>query len=180
MRCPNCKSLEDRVIDSRLAEDGASIRRRRECGECGRRFTTFERTEPSGLQVVKRSGERVPFSRDKIISGIQKACVNRPVGEMDIERVADEIEDVVRASGSPSVSSQEVGLAVLDRIRELDEVAYVRFASVYRDFQELTDFEHEVGLMLQKRTPPKAQQEAGVGRKASVASRSNGESEEEA
>lgn len=156
MRCPYCKSLANRVIDSRLAEDGAAIRRRRQCEECDRRFTTFERAEPVGLQVVKRSGERVPFSRDKIMSGLRKACVNRPVSEEEVERVADEIEETIRASGGAEVSTQEIGLALLDRLRDLDEVAYVRFASVYKDFQELTDFEREVGQMLQKRTPPKA------------------------
>lgn len=150
MRCPYCKSLEDRVIDSRLAEEGGAIRRRRECGSCGRRFTTFERAEGVGLQVRKRSGERVPFDRGKIISGLTKACVNRPVTEQEVERVADEIEETIRASGSAEVSTQEVGLAVLDRLRDLDEVAYLRFASVYKDFQELTDFEREVGQLLQK------------------------------
>jgi transcriptional repressor NrdR len=153
MRCPYCKSVEDRVIDSRLAEEGAAIRRRRQCDSCGRRFTTFERAEGVGLQVRKRSGERLPFDRAKIISGLTKACVNRPVTEQEVERVADEIEEAIRASGSAEVSTQEIGLAVLDRLRDLDEVAYLRFASVYRDFQELTDFEREVGQLLQKRTP---------------------------
>ena len=156
MRCPYCKSLEDRVVDSRLAEEGGAIRRRRECAKCQKRFTTFERSEGLALQVRKRSGERVPFDRSKIISGVAKACVNRPVGEQEVARVADEIEEAVRASGSAEVSTQEVGLAILDRLRDLDEVAYVRFASVYKDFQELTDFEREVGQLLQKVTPPKA------------------------
>jgi transcriptional repressor NrdR len=156
MRCPYCRSLEDRVIDSRLSEEGVAIRRRRECASCSRRFTTFERAEPVALLVGKRSGERVPYDRSKIISGLRKACVNRPVTQVEVERIADEIEETIRASGSPEVSTQEVGLAILDRLRDLDEVAYVRFASVYKDFQELTDFEREVGQMLQKRTPPKA------------------------
>jgi transcriptional repressor NrdR len=156
MRCPYCKSTEDRVIDSREAEDGLAVRRRRECGSCGKRYTTFERFESPILMVVKRSGGRVPFDRLKVIAGLAKACVNRPVDVNDVERVADEIEQTIRASGSPEVSTQEIGLAILDRLRELDEVAYVRFASVYKDFQELTDFEREVGQLLQKRTPPKA------------------------
>lgn len=156
MRCPYCRSLDDRVIDSRLTEEGAAIRRRRECASCGRRYTTFERAEAAPLQVVKRTGTRVPYDRAKVLAGLRKACVNRPVGEAEIGRVADEIEETIRSSGSTEVSTQEVGLAILDRLRELDEVAYVRFASVYRDFQELTDFEREVGLLLQKRTPPKA------------------------
>jgi transcriptional repressor NrdR len=155
MRCPFCRSLDDRVIDSRLAEEGAAIRRRRECSACGKRFTTFERAEAAGLQVVKRNGERDVFDRSKVVAGMAKACVNRPVTEEQIERIADEIEETIRASGSTAVSTQEVGLAILDRLRDLDEVAYVRFASVYKDFQELTDFEREVGQLLQKRTPPK-------------------------
>ena len=156
MRCPYCKSTNDRVIDSREAEEGAAVRRRRECGACGRRYTTFERVESAGLMVSKRSGGRVPYDRSKVISGLSKACVNRPVAPEEVERVADEIEAAVRASGVAEISTQEIGLAILDRLRELDEVAYVRFASVYKDFQELTDFEREVGQLLQKRTPPKA------------------------
>jgi transcriptional repressor NrdR len=156
MRCPYCKSVDDRVIDSREAEDGAAVRRRRECASCGRRYTTFERVESAGLHVVKRSGGRMPYDRSKVISGLSKACVNRPVAAEDVERVADEIEATIRASGTAEVSTQEIGLAILDRLRELDDVAYVRFASVYKDFQEVTDFEREVGQLLQKRTPPKA------------------------
>jgi transcriptional repressor NrdR len=165
MRCPYCKSIEDRVVDSRLADDGGAIRRRRECGSCGRRYTTFERAEAAGLRVVKRSGEREPFDRAKVISGIRKACKNRPVGDPDVERIADEIEETVRQSGGAEVSSQEVGLAVLDRLRELDEVAYVRFASVYKDFQDVTDFERELGQLLPKKTPPKraGKSRAGTG-----------------
>jgi len=161
MRCPYCKNLEDRVIDSRIADEGAAIRRRRECQGCNRRFTTFERAERVALQVRKRSGERIPFNRAKIIAGVGKACVNRPVTQQEVERVADDIEETIRAGGIEEVSTQEIGLAVLDRLRDLDEVAYVRFASVYKDFQELTDFEREVGQMLQKRTPPKAGSTAG-------------------
>ena len=156
MRCPYCREDQDRVIDSRIAEDGAAIRRRRECEKCGKRFTTFERAESVGFMVVKRSGEPYPFDRQKVIDGVGKACVNRPVTAAEVERVADEIEQTIRASGADAVSSQEIGLAILDRLRDLDEVAYVRFASVYKDFQELTDFEREVGQLLQKRTPPKA------------------------
>ena len=155
MRCPYCKELEDKVVDSRLAEEGASIRRRRECLACGGRFTTFERAEPVGLRVVKRSGESEPYLRGKVVAGLEKACKNRPVSEVDIERVADDIEEHLRQGGRKEVPSAEVGLAILDQLREVDEVAYIRFASVYRDFQELTDFEKEVGLLLQKQTPPK-------------------------
>ena len=155
MRCPHCKGLEDKVVDSRLAEDGLAIRRRRECLACGKRFTTFERSEPAGLRVLKRSGQAEPYDRGKVVGGLIKACKNRPVSEADIERVADEIEEHLRSGGRKEVPSAEVGLAILDRLRDVDEVAYIRFASVYRDFQELTDFEKEVGLLLDKRTPPK-------------------------
>jgi transcriptional repressor NrdR len=154
MRCPYCKSVEDKVVDSRLAEDGGAIRRRRECIACGRRFTTFERAEPVAVRVLKRSGEVVPFDRAKVSSGIWKACKNRPVSEETIERMVGEIEEALRATGS-QVRSADVGLAVLDRLRDVDEVAYMRFASVYRNFEELTDFENEMRL-LQKSTPPKA------------------------
>lgn len=158
VRCPFCRSVEDKVVDSRIAEEGAAIRRRRECLGCGRRFTTFERAEAVALRVVKRSGEAAPYNRGKVVEGLRKACVNRPVTEEQIERVADEIEETMRATGN-EVRSQDVGIAVLDRLRDLDEIAYIRFASVYKDFQELTDFEREVGMLLQKRTPPKS----GVG-----------------
>jgi transcriptional repressor NrdR len=157
MRCPYCKSVQDKVIDSRMAEEGEAIRRRRECESCGRRYTTFERLEMPALQVLKRSGGRVPFDREKVISGVSKAVVNRPIDPGEVDRIADEIEQTIRATGLAEVSTQEIGLAILDRLRELDEVAYVRFASVYKDFQELTDFEREVGQLLQKRTPPKAE-----------------------
>ena len=157
MRCPYCKSLQDKVIDSRMAEDGEAIRRRRECESCGRRYTTFERLDMPVLQVLKRSGGRVPFDRAKVISGVSKAVVNRPIDPIEVDRIADEIEQTIRATGHAEVTTQEIGLAILDRLRELDEVAYVRFASVYKDFQELTDFEKEVGQLLQKRTPPKAE-----------------------
>jgi transcriptional repressor NrdR len=155
MRCPHCKALEDKVVDSRLAEGGISIRRRRQCLSCGGRFTTFERSEPAGLRVLKRSGEIEPYDREKVVGGLVKACKNRPVSEADIERLADEIEEHLREGGRRQVPTAEVGLAILDRLREVDEVAYIRFASVYRDFDSLTDFEKEVGLLLDKQTPPK-------------------------
>jgi len=155
MRCPFCKGLEAKVVDSRLAEDGGAIRRRRECLGCGRRYTTFERAEPIGLRVVKRSGEREPYDRMKVVAGLIKACKNRPVTVEQIDVIADEIEETLRESSGGEVDSSEVGLTILDRLREVDDVAYVRFASVYKDFQELTDFEKEVGMLLHKRTPPK-------------------------
>lgn len=147
MRCPYCKELEDKVVDSRPAEEGGAIRRRRECLACGARFTTFERAEHVDLRVRKRSGDVEPFLRSKVVGGLAKACVNRPVTAKDIERLADQIEEHLRESGRKEVPSAEVGMAILDRLREVDEVAYIRFASVYRDFQELTDFQKEMGLL---------------------------------
>ena len=144
MRCPFCKDDDSRVIDSRTVEDGTAIRRRRECAACGRRFTT---AESSVLLVVKRSGASEPFSRAKVASGVRKACQGRPVSDDDLARLAQQVEDTLRAEGSAEVPSQEVGLAILGPLRELDEVAYLRFASVYRSFDTLEDFEAEIALL---------------------------------
>jgi transcriptional repressor NrdR len=141
VRCPYCRHPDSRVVDSREADDGALIRRRRHCPECGKRFTTVE--EPV-LAVVKRSGVTEPFSRLKIMSGVRKACQGRPVAEDSIALLAQRVEDVVRARGAAEVPSQEVGLAILGPLRELDEVAYLRFASVYQDFQSADDFIREI------------------------------------
>lgn len=146
MRCPACASLDDKVVDSRLADDGAAIRRRRECLACGRRFTTFERLEEAPLVVLKRSGEREPFERAKVVAGMAAACKNRPVGTEQLEAVASELEEAFRLEG-PEVTSEQIGLAVLDRLRHLDEVAYVRFASVYKGFDDPADFQREVRLL---------------------------------
>jgi len=140
-------------VDSRPADQGAAIRRRRECLSCGRRFTTFERIEDVGLVVIKRDGSREPYLREKVVAGIRKAIVNRPVTEEQVAQVADRVEERLRRRG-PQVTSQQVGLEVLSQLARLDQVAYVRFASVYRDFQEITDFEREVGT-LQKKAPAK-------------------------
>jgi transcriptional repressor NrdR len=153
VRCPWCQSTEDRVVDSRLAEDGDAVRRRRECLVCGRRFTTFERVEEVPLWVVKRSGQREPFERTKVVAGMVAACKNRPVAEAELERVAQEVEELMRQEGA-EVSSQRIGLAVLERLRVLDEIAYLRFASVYKGFSQAADFAREVGL-LEKSTAPK-------------------------
>ncbi len=153
MRCPSCAADDDKVVDSRTTDEGAAIRRRRECLGCGRRFTTFERVEESPLVVVKRSGHREPFDRAKIVAGIRSAAKNRPVTAEQMELLASEIEEAVRLEG-PELASEHIGRAVLDRLRELDEVAYLRFVSVYKGFEDLTDFEREVGL-LQKTTTPK-------------------------
>lgn len=153
MRCPWCQSLDDRVVDSRLAEDGGAIRRRRECAACGRRFTTYERLEEAPLWVLKRGGQREPFDRAKVVAGVRAATKNRPVGEEELDALAQDVEDALRGLGA-EVTSQQVGVAVLERLREVDEVAYLRFASVYKGFEDVDDFQREVGL-LTKTTAPK-------------------------
>lgn len=153
MRCPWCSADDDRVVDTRLADEGAAVRRRRECLSCGRRFTTFERVDELPLWVVKRSGDREPFDRSKIVAGVRAASKNRPVSEAEMEALAQRVEDVLRER-TTEPTSQQVGLAVLDQLKALDGVAYVRFASVYKGFEELGDFEREVGL-LTKTTKPK-------------------------
>ena len=153
MRCPTCASLDDKVVDSRLADDGAAIRRRRECLGCGRRTTTFERVEEVPLVVVKRSGHSEPFDRAKVVRGLEAATKNRPVSTEQMQALAAEVEESLRLEG-PDVSSQQVGVAVLDRLRQIDDVAYLRFASVYKGFEEAGDFQREAGL-LTKATEPK-------------------------
>jgi len=148
-----CSSLDDKVVDSRLADDGAAIRRRRECLSCNRRFTTFERLEEAPLVVAKRSGDRVPFDRAKIVAGVASAAKNRPVSEAQMDQLAADVEEEMRLLGS-DVTSQDVGLSVLARLEDLDHVAYLRFASVYKGFEDITDFQREVGL-LAKATAPK-------------------------
>jgi transcriptional repressor NrdR len=152
MRCPWCGAADTKVIDSRPAEDGTSIRRRRECASCSRRFTTFERSTGVGLRVIKRGGTKEPYDREKVVGGVRKAIKNRPITDDQVAALVDRVEDKLRRKG-PEVTTQEVGLEVLSHLRRLDEVAYLRFASVYKDFQEVTDFERELGLMLQKREP---------------------------
>jgi transcriptional repressor NrdR len=156
VRCPYCDSEEDKVVDSRMAEEGRAIRRRRECINCGRRYTTFERAEETPLLVRKRGGIEEPFDRNKIVSGLMQACKNRPVTADAVEAIAEEVEEAMRADGPRPVPSSEIGRDVLERLRQLDDVAYLRFASVYKDFQELDDFERELGVLL-KKSPPKAQ-----------------------
>lgn len=146
MRCPRCSNPDDKVVDSRSAEEGSAIRRRRECLHCGQRFTTYERLEEVPFVVLKQSGARQAFDRTKVISGIKSAAKNRPVSVEQIEALAADVEESLRMSGS-EVSTQEVGLAVLDRLRQLDEVAYLRFASVYKGFSAAGDFEREAGLL---------------------------------
>jgi transcriptional repressor NrdR len=142
--CPYCRSLESRVIDSRTADDGAAIRRRRSCPACGRRFTTQETVI---LMVGKRSGATEPFTRDKIVRGVRRACQGRPVSEDELAILAQQVEDAVRARGCAEIPSHEVGLEILGPLRDLDEVAYLRFASVYRSFESLADFEQEISAL---------------------------------
>ncbi|MGI8425510.1 MAG: transcriptional regulator NrdR [Actinomycetota bacterium] len=154
MQCLFCSHPESRVVDSRVAEDGRAIRRRRECEKCNERFTTYERLEEIPLLVEKRLGEKEPFEKEKLIAGVRKACANRPVTEDDLDRLASDLIDSVKEQGRNVVQSADLGKEILERLRVLDEVAYLRFASVYKDFQELTDFERELGI-LQKKIPPK-------------------------
>jgi transcriptional repressor NrdR len=153
MRCPWCNADDDRVVDSRPADGGASIRRRRECAACARRYTTFERIEDVGLLVVKRDGSKEPFSRDKLAAGIRNALADRPVMPTEVEEMVDRIQGRLRRRG-PEVSSQLVGGEVLAALRKTDEVAYLRFASVYKDFEGAADFEREL-VSLQKKVPAK-------------------------
>lgn len=153
MHCPFCRRPDSRVVDSRTADDGTAIRRRRSCPECGRRFTT---QETASLTVVKRSGVTEPFSRDKIVAGVRKACRGRPVDEHALALLAQRVEESVRASGCAEIAAHEVGLAILGPLRELDEVGYLRFASVYRGFESLTDFETEIALLRAEREAAEA------------------------
>ncbi|MGQ0744185.1 MAG: transcriptional regulator NrdR [Acidimicrobiales bacterium] len=146
MRCPACNGFEDKVVDSRLADEGGSIRRRRECLVCGRRFTTYERVEETPLVVVKRSGLRQPFDRTKVVAGLVAAAKNRPVVAAQLESVANEVEEALRMEGSEHASAR-VGELVLARLRAVDEVASIRFASVYKAFTDPGDFERELGLL---------------------------------
>lgn len=142
MHCPFCRHPDSRVIDSRTADDGLSIRRRRQCPECGGRFST---TETATLAVVKRSGVVEPFSRDKVVAGVRKACQGRPVTDADLALLAHKVEETVRQTGVSQFEANEIGLAILPHLRELDEVAYLRFASVYQAFESLDDFEAAIG-----------------------------------
>ncbi|MEU4381561.1 transcriptional regulator NrdR [Micromonospora echinofusca] len=156
MRCPYCRHADSRVVDSREADDGQLIRRRRSCPECGKRFTTVEEAV---LAVVKRSGVTEPFSRTKIVGGVRKACQGRPVDDDSIALLAQKVEETVRAKGAAEIPSHEVGLAILGPLRDLDEVAYMRFASVYRSFDSLADFEREIETL---RAAARAREGAGA------------------
>ena len=150
MHCPFCRNVDTRVVDSRVGEDGGSVRRRRTCSSCHKRFSTVEQMQ---LMVVKRSGATEQFTRDKAISGVRKACKGRPVTEDDLSLLGQQVEDALRGEGWAEVPAHEVGLAILKPLRALDEVAYLRFASVYRAFESADDFEEEIALLRLDRVP---------------------------
>ncbi len=151
MRCPYCRHDETKVIDSRTSADFA-IRRRRECLNCNRRFTTFEKIEELPIKVIKKDGSRVPFNREKIREGLEKACYKRPVSETDIEQLISSIESEVYENYEREVPSRVIGELVIEQLRKLDQVAFVRFASVYREFKDVNDFVEELGSMLKQRS----------------------------
>jgi transcriptional repressor NrdR len=144
MHCPFCRHSDSRVIDSRTSDDGLSIRRRRQCPECGGRFSTIE---TASLNVIKRSGVIESFSREKVMSGVRKACQGRPVTEADLAMLAQAVEEAVRQTGVSQIDTNEIGLAILGPLRELDEIAYLRFASVYQAFETLDDFDEAIALL---------------------------------
>ena len=149
MHCPYCRCTDTRVLDSRVADDGGSIRRRRTCSDCERRFTTLEQMQ---LMVLKRSSATEPFTREKAVSGVRKACKGRPVSEDDLARLGQTVEDTLRSQGYAEVPAHEIGLAILGPLRQLDEVAYLRFASVYCAFESADDFEDEIALLRAERS----------------------------
>ncbi|MCX7872228.1 MAG: transcriptional regulator NrdR [Verrucomicrobiae bacterium] len=140
MRCPKCGCIDDKVIDSRSSRDGSTIRRRRECINCSHRFTTYEEVEHSKLMVIKRDGRREEFSREKLLSGIRRACQKRPISEQVLEQVVDRIIEDMRNQYESEVPSVDIGAKVMEELKNIDKVAYIRFASVYRGFEEVTDF----------------------------------------
>lgn len=158
VHCPFCRHTDSRVVDSRVQEEGTVIRRRRQCPECGRRFGTVE---TATLSVIKRSGATEPFSRNKVVDGVRKACQGRPVSEDDLQVLAQQVEEAIRSQGQAEIDAHEVGLAILEPLRCLDEVAYLRFASVYRAFESLEDFERAITLLRTERDAARESTPAG-------------------
>ena len=157
MKCPFCGHLENKVIDSRLSKDGGVIRRRRDCGECGRRFTTYERIEEVLPMVIKKDGRREVFDRGKLLGGLKRACEKRPVSVEDLERIVDKVEQTLQECGDREIPTSKIGETVMKELHELDEVAYVRFASVYRQFKDINQFMDELKDILgEKKAPRKA------------------------
>jgi len=150
MRCPQCDSPENRVVDTRTSRGGRAVRRRRECSGCGTRFTTYEYVEERPLQVLKRTGASEEFDRGKLLRAIQLACAKRPVSHIEVERIADEVEDRLSGQAGVEVASQVIGELVMEQLKPLDRVAYVRFASVYRNFQDVDEFQEFVDEMNQR------------------------------
>jgi transcriptional repressor NrdR len=153
MRCPACGHEDDKVIDSRSVRDGQAVRRRRECERCRHRYTTYEFIEQAAVLVVKKDGRREPYSRDRVLAGLIKACEKRPVSREQLEQLVDDVERIVFSDSRTEVSSQDIGEAVMNRLQTLDEVAYVRFASVYRSFRDLNQFMEELRSLLQEKRP---------------------------
>jgi len=156
MRCPSCKTDNDRVIDSRSSDDGYAIRRRRECLGCKRRYTTYERLEEPVVKVIKKDGAREPFSRDKIRTGLEKACWKRPIGAEKLDSLITDIESEVYAHGDSEIPTRQLGEMVMERLAELDQVAFVRFASVYREFKDVNDFVDELQPILRQQAKKKS------------------------
>jgi len=150
MRCPYCREDRDKVVDSRASGEGAMIRRRRECLACGRRFTTYEKIETLPIRVVKKDGRRVEFDREKILSGLRKACEKRPIPTEKLEQAVSEIENEIYSHCDKEVTARHIGQLVMKKLRDLDKVAYVRFASVYREFKDISEFVEEVKPMLDR------------------------------
>ncbi len=161
MRCPYCKTDNDRVIDSRASADGFAIRRRRLCLDCSRRYTTYERTESAPLRVVKKNGERVEFERSKVLGGLVRACEKRPLSSEELEQVADRVERQCVEAFDKEVPSKVIGNLIMQELRQLDQVAYVRFASVYREFKDVSQFLDELKPMLEKRRTEGLREETG-------------------
>ena len=151
MRCQYCGYLDSRVIDSRPTEEGSSIRRRRECEKCGRRFTTYEMVESLPMVVVKKDGSRQNFDKQKILTGLQHSCINRPVPIAELERITNEIEQAVMNSMEREISTNDIGEMVMERLKPLDEVSYIRFASVYRQFKDVNSFMRELTKILEEK-----------------------------
>ena len=151
MKCPFCGHLEDKVVDSREGKDGLAIRRRRECLRCGRRFTSYERIDEIPFMVIKKDGKREPFDRNKVLAGLRRACEKRPVSPSSLESVADEVEQMLQDAPEREIQTQAIGEKVIERLKELDKVAYVRFASVYRQFGDVDQFMKELKDLLEQR-----------------------------
>jgi len=165
MKCPFCQHQDSRVVDSRTSDDRAVIRRRRECGACARRFTTYERPSDLPLTVIKKDGRREAFDREKVVIGMTKACEKRPIAREAIERAADEVERQVRDRLAEEVPARHIGTLVMEKLREIDEVAYVRFASVYKEFHDADSFVQEIESLLRKVPAPEpgeAPRQAGL------------------